>query len=355
MVTGIYAIVCLPTGQHYVGTALDWNRRVARHIGKLSKGKHPNELLQAAWGKHGQHNFAFKFLEACTSDQLLDKEKVWADLLGSQTGGFNKGQLGTNGSLTHGYTHNRTYKSWDAMKQRCYNKNNNRYHKYGGSGIKVCDRWLESFENFLSDMGNRPDGMTLDRFPDPHGHYQPDNCRWATPAQQQRNLRGNVYATINGEKKLAVDFAKETGIPTGVLRRRVKQGVTGDALLAPTYKSFAGVGNAKRIRTGDSRAMKYTAFGKTLTIDEWSKETGVPRTTLAQRIQKYKMPLEKALSTGPLKKGKVGPRDGKNLITAFGKTQSVTAWTREIGLPVSTIRNRLFRAKLDPELALKRE
>lgn len=81
------------------------------------------------------------------------------------------------------------YRTWKAMKERVRNPNAPNYHLYGGRGITICERWLADFNNFLADMGPRPEGMTIDRFPDKNGNYEPSNCRWATAKEQSNNRR----------------------------------------------------------------------------------------------------------------------------------------------------------------------
>jgi hypothetical protein len=83
--------------------------------------------------------------------------------------------------------HSPTYRSWQAMLDRCHNPKSAHWPQYGGSGITVCKRWRIGFVTFLADMGERPEGHTLDRFPDKGGNYKPSNCRWATPAEQAAN------------------------------------------------------------------------------------------------------------------------------------------------------------------------
>jgi len=119
-----------------------------------------------------------------------------------------------------------TYRSWSSMRSRCLDPKHKAYKNYGGRGILICARW-ESFENFLADMGERPQGTTLDRFPNPNGNYEPVNCRWATKAQQCRNSRRNRNIIWRGE---------ELGIEPCALLHRLRNWSLEKAMTTPVKK-----------------------------------------------------------------------------------------------------------------------
>lgn len=124
----------------------------------------------------------------------------------------------------HGYLGSDTYRIWQNMKNRCYNPNVKCYLNYGGRGIRVCQKWRDSFSAFLKDMGPRPDGMTLERIDNEKGYF-PENCKWATWKEQRRNSRGwlNILEFENKRMCLA-DWAIETGISRHVISKRLKMG-----------------------------------------------------------------------------------------------------------------------------------
>lgn len=126
------------------------------------------------------------------------------------------------------------YCSWDAMIQRCNNPKYPVYAAYGGRGIRVCARWL-IFENFIHDMGLKPDSkMSIERKDNSMGYY-PENCTWATQAQQMRNTRRTVKITIDGVTKCLTDWVKEFGIDRRTVLSRLRKGWAEDvAVLTPT-------------------------------------------------------------------------------------------------------------------------
>lgn len=116
------------------------------------------------------------------------------------------------------------YAVWSAMKQRCNHPLNESYKNYGGRGIKVCDRWNESFTNFITDMGIRPSkSHSLDRI-DNNGSYEPGNCRWATRDIQNNNTRFNRHITYKGETKNITQWALELGIRPVLISQRLSRG-----------------------------------------------------------------------------------------------------------------------------------
>lgn len=133
----------------------------------------------------------------------------------------------------------RTKACWHGMKHRCYNQKSLSYKNYGARGITVCEPWLASFENFLSDMGIKPDGCSIDRV-DNNGNYEPSNCRWATPAEQRRNQRTVRALTFNGETKLLRHWAREIGMPEQTLHTRLGLGWTiEEALTTPINQALS--------------------------------------------------------------------------------------------------------------------
>lgn len=123
---------------------------------------------------------------------------------------------------THGMTNSPTYWSWVEMKQRCLNPNDPSFARYGGRGIAICEHWLNSFENFLADMGPRPDGCTLDRI-EVNGNYGPSNAKWATPKQQARNRSNNVLLTFQGETMCISAWAERLGLPRKTVEKRINK------------------------------------------------------------------------------------------------------------------------------------
>lgn len=138
-------------------------------------------------------------------------------------------------NIKTGISNSPTYQSWCGMKQRCTNPRSNFFSYYGGRGIIICPRWIDSFENFLVDMGKKPHGHSLDRI-DPNGNYEPNNCRWATRKQQQNNLRSNRVYEIYGRKLTISQMADLFDIKRSTLDGRISRGITIEKAVIPPKK-----------------------------------------------------------------------------------------------------------------------
>lgn len=133
-------------------------------------------------------------------------------------------------SISHGHASRKgtsaEYWTWKNMKARCLSPTNPQYSNYGGRGIRICERWLANFENFLADMGSRPSSKhSLDRYPDNNGNYEPGNVRWATQQQQTRNRRGNHLVTINEDTRCLTEWAEISGVNAMTIEYRLKTGI----------------------------------------------------------------------------------------------------------------------------------
>ncbi len=121
--------------------------------------------------------------------------------------------------VTHGLSGHSLYSTWENMRARCRNPSSAMFHRYGGRGIRVCERW-DDFATFVSDMGERPPGTSLDRINN-DGDYCPENCRWATQAEQKLNTSRNVLWEHNGQNLTISQWAVLVGINKTTLRYRV--------------------------------------------------------------------------------------------------------------------------------------
>lgn len=130
-----------------------------------------------------------------------------------------KKELIASVNMKHGMSKSHIWSIHKSMMDRCYLPTAFAYSRYGGRGIRVCDRW-HSFENFFADMGHRPEDMSLERV-DNNGDYCPDNVRWGTAEDQANNRRSNRLIAYNGETKTLAQWAKSVGMSIGTLWSRL--------------------------------------------------------------------------------------------------------------------------------------
>lgn len=181
------------------------------------------------------------------------------------------------------------YWSWHNMIRRCHDSNSTEYHRYGAKGVSVCNRWRNSFLDFIADMGSRPSEHHSIERNDGQDGYHPGNCRWALPHDQSRNTSQNVWLTFNGETLCVTDWAAKLGMEKECLFRRLRQGWS-------VEKSLATPPRPTRRNKTTRATNTLTHAGETLTIPQWAERVGLTIKTLNQRFLRG-WTVESALTT----------------------------------------------------------
>lgn len=134
---------------------------------------------------------------------------------------------------THGGTYSEEYKIWANMIYRCRTSTASNFQNYGGRGISVCERWVNSFEHFLADVGERPNkAATIDRI-NVNGDYEPTNCKWATPHEQAANRRNTCFVTYEGKEIALPVLCRMKNVDLELVRSRLKRGWVIDRAITP--------------------------------------------------------------------------------------------------------------------------
>jgi hypothetical protein len=181
----------------------------------------------------------------CQCDCGQEKKAIGCMLLNGNTRSCGclakeSGRRAGRDAVRHGMYNTKVYHAWISMKGRCLNPRHPEYPNYGGRGITVCQRWKDSFENFLADMGVPFPSLSLDRIDNSLG-YSPDNCRWATVKQQANNKRGNAVMEYCGERMTKAQWAERLGLSSNQFHNLLRRG--------PNFKS-AGDGYTLSVITG---------------------------------------------------------------------------------------------------------
>lgn len=181
----------------------------------------------------GSHTKKRKYICLCDCGKTT-LVAAYNDLVTKNTSscGCLNSEMASNRFTTHGHTRGTwrggrstdTYHAWLCMKARCYQVSMDSYYLYGGRGIKVCSRWIQSFTNFLDDMGEKPKGLTLERI-DVNGDYEPSNCKWASIQEQAGNKRNNIYGYWHGVRYHLAELERITDMSRPTIRKRIRLGI----------------------------------------------------------------------------------------------------------------------------------
>ena len=197
--------------------------------------------------------------------------------------GCRKGRVATarnkaNAKHGHALTRNPspTYRVWRSAITRCEYPSHRAFKSYGARGISMCSEWREDFRVFLKDMGERPEGYSLDRI-DSEGDYEPGNCRWVFALEQAKNTRANVRLTFQGETLILADWAQRLGAAPNALRMRLQRGWSVEKALSTPFKEYKPRANAASPAVKAERKARsdfkhrYRHLTGDLTFDDWQE------------------------------------------------------------------------------------
>lgn len=272
---------------------------------------------------------------------------------------------------THGLSHTRRYRILRGMVQRCYNPKGSSYENYGGRGITVCDEWREDFIVFYEwaeDNGYSP-ALSIDRI-DVNGNYEPSNCRWASPKEQNRNTRRNVFIEALGEIKTLGEWEEITGVRGGTIRKRYKDGKREEELFKPINKSqhkLTGIKRLKRIlysakaRCYNSNHTSYKDYGgRGIEVCEewindvnsfcvWAIEAGYQDDLSLDRIDNNRGYSPDNCRWATVYEQAANKR-GCIYLTYNGKTEIASEWARELEICVKTLLDRVKKGMSDDRI-----
>lgn len=220
------------------------------------------------------------------------------------------------------------YQIWAAILRRCTNPNAKDYPRYGGRGITVCERWANSFTAFYDDMGDRPDGMQIDRIDNSRG-YEPGNCRWVTSRENNRNRRDSVYVEFRGERIHICQLAERYGISRTTLAWRLRHGMTIDQAV----EAKVGFQNER-----------VTFRGEEMTMAELERRSGINRDTIRMRVNRYGMSLEEAAAT-PIKRQPF-------VVSYNGQRMRLFELAKLTGIDPMTLKYRILKNRMSAEEAV---
>jgi uncharacterized protein YggL (DUF469 family) len=179
------------------------------------------------------------------------------------------------------------YQVWQGMKARCLNPNNPHYANYGGRNIKICNEWINNFTKFVQDMGERPVGYSIDRI-DNNGDYTPNNCKWSTKKEQQRNRRVTKHITIEGVSYLICEIAEKYGFKYDTIENRAKTVKTFNELVDKTRRVYKkGLALGGQASGAKKKALTHCKAGHEFTETNTHIYKGWRRCRTCHRIRQY--------------------------------------------------------------------